>query len=108
MSSGQYARYMDKSLDEMAAEMSYPTSGSPLHLGHTQTYGGEAPTYSSSKTTSGEEVYRDRATTRYAPFSGDTDSYPDGQEKADCTLFVSNLNYDTNWQRLKDHMKKGV
>ena len=114
-----YARYMDKSLDEMAAEMHYP-SDSSLHPSQREpAYRQTEPDYDSKQlkiVDVEEEEYRDRATTRYLPY---TDSYADGGErKTDterrgrrdgaCTLFVSNLKYETNWQELKDHMKKGV
>lgn len=116
--SGAYARYMDKSLDEMAAELHYPsdTSHHPTPIGYGQT----DPGYE-SKTAAEEEAYRDRATTRYLPFSREMESYTDRErqttaterrdrtdDRESCTLFVSNLNYDTNWQHLKDHMKKGT
>lgn len=113
--SGSYARYMDKSLDEMAAEMRYPSDSSNQQG---PPFGQADPGYNSKQVNVREEEYRDRATTRYLPYP---DSYTDGEErKSDtdrrgrrddkdaCTLFVSNLKYSTGWQDLKDHMKKGV
>ena len=82
---------MDKSLDEIAAEM-----GTTPEL-----FGGDY-----------EERRERRSTHRYSPYPtsrgpGWRDSRRSGDDDAEKRIFVANLNYTVTWQKLKDHMRKG-
>lgn len=110
-----YGRHrMDRSLDEIAAEMN--SSGlnqgaSPIAFGldyEERDYVG-APirgvSNSSSKRhtpySTSRSSYRDRGRDREQARSLDRDDSPSNR------VFVANLSYNTSWQSLKDHMRKG-
>ncbi len=59
----------------------------------------DIPSHNMRRSRSGEG--RDRGD-RARDHGGDRDGDAD-----DRTLFVANLNYDTSWQELRDHLKKG-
>ena len=107
-----YARHrMDRSLDEIAAEMN---SSSQLNHGSNSLPFGQdyeerdyigapirgVPSSSSKRHTpysTSRSSYRDRG-------SRDRDTSPMSRSNR---LFVANLSYHTTWQTLKDHMRKG-
>ncbi len=87
---------MDRSLDEIAAEMDSPRQhereygeggdGGGPHRGHYRSY-------------------------RYSPYStGHGRSEPPKKETEECgkRLFVANLSFNVTWQRLKDYMRQGT
>ena len=97
---------MDRSLDEIAAEM---------HSQQQQMFG---------RGYEGREFervpHRERDSKRYEPYSsrrdyghsergGSTwrDRDRDEEESQGTRIFVANLNYTVSWQKLKDHMKRG-
>lgn len=103
---------MDRSLDEIAAEM-HSTQV------HRSSFGEDYE----NRPFGGAESYRelDRSSRRYAPYSGSGSSAPrregsaergrervGGQAMTSRRVFVANLNYETTWQRLKDHMRKCI
>ena len=97
---------MDRSLDEIAAEM---------HSTQVHQFG----TDYKNRPFDGAENYRmlDRSSKRYTPYSigssrsNRRDSSVEREKERSHALgnrrvFVANLSYDTTWQRLKDHMRK--
>jgi len=116
MSVGEsYGRHrVDRSLDEIAAEMNSGNSsapfgeeyeerdfiGAPIRGGSSSSNRRSAP-YSLSSRNSYRE--RDRASDRF-----DRNRSPDLERDKGNRVFVSNLSYHTSWQALKDHMRKGV
>ena len=118
MSDGDRIR-MDRSLDEIAAEM---------HSGESFGRG-----YEERETNPADSRGRDaRRSRRYAPYSpggggGGRDSGRGEREERggarqqqqqsqqyqkgggrNCRVFVGNLHYSTTWQALKDHMRRGA
>ena len=101
-----YGRHrMDRSLDEIAAEMSGSNSvpfgqdyeerdyiGAPIRGGSISSRR-NAP-YSSS----GRSSYLDRG----------RDRSPDRDHGLNNRIFVANLSFNTTWQMLKDHMRRGI
>lgn len=109
MSMGQdsYGRHrMDRSLDEIAAEMNTRDSSS-VPFG--QDY--EERDYIGAPIRGGSNSSR-----KYAPYSsssGGRSSYQDrgrdrSPDNSNARLFVANLSFNTTWQTLKDHMRKGM
>ena len=99
---------MDRSLDEIAAEMNTRGSnsvpfgqdyeerdyiGAPIR-GNSTSSRRYAP-YSSS---SGRSSYSDRG----------RDRSPDRDLSSNNRVFVANLSFNTTWQNLKDHMRRGM
>lgn len=112
-----YGRHrMDRSLDEIAAEMNSGGGSNSVPFG--QGYEGRdyigAPirgsTSSSSRrsapySVSGRSSYRDRERGRDRR---DRDGSLERDESGNCRIFVANLSYITSWHVLKDYMSKGV
>lgn len=98
---------MDRSLDEIAAEMN--SSGDEGMFGR----------YYEGKELTGATHSRDhRPSQRYSPYSTSRGGpswrvdrergrrSPGAEEDQGARLFVANLSYSVSWQRLKDHMKQ--
>ncbi len=97
---------MDRSLDEIAAEMNTRGSNSvPFGQDYEERDYIGAPIRGSS--ISGR---------RYTPYSSSRSSYhergqdrsPDRDHNANARIFVANLSFNTTWQLLKDHMRRGM
>ena len=95
---------MDRSLDEIAAEM---------HSDQHEVFGRG---YEHREL--GRMTHRERESRRYEPYSSRRDGHDrggpswrdrerDDEGTQDTRIFVANLNYSVSWQRLKDHMKRG-
>ena len=99
-----YERHrMDRSLDEIAAEMNTRGSNSaPFGQDYEERDYIGAPIKGSSS-----------SSRRYAPYSSGRSSYSDrGRDRSrsptsSARVFVANLSFNTTWQSLKDHMRKG-
>ena len=118
MSVGEsYGRHrVDRSLDEIAAEMNSDHSHTSNAIPFGQDY--EARDYVGAPIRGVSSSSR-----RHAPYSTSKSSYQDrGQDRrerdrslererdgssAGNRIFVANLSYNTTWQSLKDHMRKG-
>ena len=103
---------MDRSLDEIAAEMNSSglTHSSSVPFGRDyeeRDYIG-APIRGVSNSTRrhtpySRPSYRDRGRSQLS-----REGSMEGDELADNRIFVANLSFGTTWQVLKDHMRKGT
>lgn len=105
---------MDRSLDEIAAEMNSSQSSS-----HAISFGQDyedrdyigapirgPPSYSKRHapySTSRSSNSHDRGHSRR-----DRDMSAEAEELTSSRIFVANLSYGTTWQSLRDHMRKGI
>lgn len=116
MSMGEnYGRHrMDRSLDEIAAEMNsgLTQSSSSLPFGRdyeernyigapikgTSSSSRRSAPYSTSRRGRERDSWRDRRGRESV----------DREESRNNKVFVANISYETTWQMLKDHMRKGA
>lgn len=106
---------MDRSLDEIAAEMNSGLTGGSSSLPFGQDYEERdyigAPIRGTSSSSSKRHApysrvsFRDRESSRRGR---DRVGSMEREEAPGTRIFVANLSYSTTWQTLKDHMKQGM
>lgn len=110
---------MDRSLDEIAAEMHSEQSQNPFgQVYKERAFVGAEPSFQRSSNSRRYAPYPDISTGSYSSLERDEDlSRPLSQSAsqvsmsssdANARLFVGNLSYKTSWQALKEHMRRGI
>lgn len=109
---------MDRSLDEIAAEMhSEQARDLFAKVYEERAFVGAEPSFQRSSSSRRHAPYPDmggscsysqeRKCDSLRPRTPSDDGAAAGDAEANTKLFVGNLNYSTTWQALKDHMRRG-
>ena len=106
-----YGRHrMDRSLDEIAAEMNSHDGSSAVPFGQDyeeRDYIGAPIRGVSSGNNRRHAPYSASSRVSYRDRGQDRDRSPGRDDVNSSRVFVANLSYNTTWQSLKDHMRKG-
>ena len=100
---------MDRSLDEIAAEMDTRNLlGEPLYQRGRATSGSARRRYAPYDASASRSTWRKEASSSYESGPPERRRYASSVDKdRDCRVFVANLDFGVTWQRLKDFMRGG-
>ena len=110
---------MDRSLDEIAAEMHSEQAQNPFgQVYKERVFVGAEPSFQRSSNSRKYTPYPDissgacssleRDEDLSRPLSQSASHVSTGSSDANTRLFVGNLSYKTSWQTLKEHMRRGI
>ena len=109
---------MDRSLDEIAAEMHSEQAQNPFGKVYKErTFVGAEPSSQRSSNSRRYAPYPDISSSMHSmlekeedlsrPLTLNTDLISTGSSGGNTRVFVGNLSYKTSWQALKEHMRRG-